>query len=186
MLRCLMCWLIRRVSRVRWRLIRARLAGSSFCRPMPVSSPCVVIGIRVLPVAAVGLALSSLLRAEAAGAGAVCELSGTSTALRATIGVMATPEPPQELLDRLTRAEDAVQRFEFIHLVKTDAQTAGLGILYAQQQRMQHDLAGFRAEVAAEFEAFKTDVAAEFGAVRTELTDIKTTLAEILRRLPGE
>lgn len=91
----------------------------------------------------------------------------------------------------MIRTEDAVQRFEFIHIVKTDAQTAGLAMLWAQQKRMQEELSGFRAEVAAEFGALKSefgalrsDTSAEFASVRAELDGMKATLTEILRRLP--
>jgi hypothetical protein len=86
---------------------------------------------------------------------------------------MATPE------DRLTAVEDAVQEFRFIHMVKTDATTAGMGMLYAQQQRLEHALAGFRAEVAAEFGSFRADVDTRLGA-------IEAALAEVLRRLPEQ
>lgn len=89
-------------------------------------------------------------------------------------------EVPQELLDRLTNAEDAVQRFEFIHMVKVDACTAGLGILYAGQKRLQEEVSGFRAETAAEFGSLRSEVE----SVKSKLTTIESSLAEVLRRLP--
>jgi hypothetical protein len=102
---------------------------------------------------------------------------------------MAMPEVPPEILGRLTHVEDAVQEFRYVHQVKTDATTNGLGMLYAQVRRIEHGLAGFRAETAV-----------EFGAVRSELADLKTeqarqgeklsviesAVAEILRRLPEQ
>lgn len=93
------------------------------------------------------------------------------------------PQPSDDFHDRLARVEDAVQRFEFVHLVKTDATTNGLGMLFAQQKRVQEDIAGFRAEVTAEFESLRTDVTVELATLKGEVADIKTTLAEILRRL---
>jgi hypothetical protein len=57
-------------------------------------------------------------------------------------------------------------------MVKTDAQTAGLGMLHAQQQRIQHELLGFRAEVAVELEGIKAEQARQ-----------GEMLAEVLRRL---
>lgn len=66
-----------------------------------------------------------------------------------------------------------MQRFEFTHRVKTEAQSNGMGILYAGQQRLEHMLVGFR-----------TEVAGEFAAVHAELAELKSTLAEVLRRLP--
>jgi chromosome segregation ATPase len=95
---------------------------------------------------------------------------------------MVTPEDSQELLHRLTCAEDAVQRFEFIHLVKTDAQTAGLGILYAQQRRMQEELSGFRAEVTTELETIKSElgtVKSGLGTVHAELGTVKSGLGTV-------
>ena len=94
---------------------------------------------------------------------------------------MAAPDVPLEILDRLSRVEDAVQRFEFVHLVKVDATTAGLGVLYAQQQRLADELTGFRAETAAELEALKTEQ-----AMQSETLDGHTRLLqEILDRLPS-
>lgn len=100
---------------------------------------------------------------------------------------MATPEVSAELLERLGKVEDAVQESRFSHQVKVDATTNGLSILYAQHQRMQEELAGFRAEVAAEFGSVRADL----DAVKTEqarqgvtLDEVQATLAEVLRRLP--
>jgi hypothetical protein len=93
---------------------------------------------------------------------------------------MEAPEATQELLNRLTRAEDAVQRFEFIHLVKTDAQTTGLAILYSQHKRMQEDLAGFRGETTAHLGSIDT----RLRSLESDVAEIKTSLAEVLRRLP--
>jgi hypothetical protein len=74
---------------------------------------------------------------------------------------MATPE------DRLTAVEDAVEKSEFMRIVGANAGKV-------RQQRMQQELSGFRAEVAA-----------EFGTVGARLDVIESTLAEILRHLPG-
>lgn len=104
-----------------------------------------------------------------------------------------TPVPSHELHERLVSVEDAAQEFRFIHLVKTDAQTAGMGVLYSQQQRIQQELSGFRAEVAAELETVKNDLAAvkdELTAVKDDVATVRAEqarqgemLAEILRRL---
>lgn len=80
---------------------------------------------------------------------------------------------PHDVESRLARVEDAVQQFDFVHRIKTEAQSNGMGILHAGQQRLEHMLIGFRAEVAA-----------EFGAVHAELDAVKASLAEVLRRLP--
>lgn len=75
-----------------------------------------------------------------------------------------------------------MQRFEFTHQVKTDSLTAGLGVLYAQQQRLQQELAGFRAEVAVEFETVKTDIAqvrAEQVRQGEELAVLQVAVAEV-------
>src|SRR4051812_27634532 len=100
---------------------------------------------------------------------------------------MATPEPSRDLEARVTSVEDAVQEFRFVYMTKTDAQTTGMGILYAGQQRLEHMLMGFRAEAAAEFGA----VHAELDAVKAEqarqgeqLDQVQASLAEVLRRLP--
>jgi hypothetical protein len=68
-----------------------------------------------------------------------------------------------------------------------------LGILYAGQQRLEHMVAGFRAKVAAEFGAFRGEVDSRLAAVGTRLgslesdmAEVKTSLTEIFRRLPGE
>ena len=64
-----------------------------------------------------------------------------------------------------------------------------LGILYAQQQRMQQELSGFRAEVAAEFGVVKADleaVKAEQARQGEKLDAVQATLAEVLRRLPEQ
>lgn len=97
---------------------------------------------------------------------------------------MGTPEVPHNVESRLTHVEDAVQEIRFVHMTKTDAQSNGMGILYAGQQRLEHMLAGFRMEVAAELGSFRADVDAKFGAVNTRLETIESTLAEVLRRLP--
>lgn len=86
---------------------------------------------------------------------------------------MGMPELPRDTESRLAAVEDAVQEFRFVHMTKTDAQSTGMGLLYAGQQRLEHMLVGFRAEAAA-----------EFGAVHAELAEIKSTMAEVLRRLP--
>jgi hypothetical protein len=86
---------------------------------------------------------------------------------------MATPEAPRDVESRLTQVEDAVQEFRFVHQVRVDAATNGMGILYAGQQRLEHMVMGFRAEVTAELETIKTEQARQGGL-----------LAEILRRLP--
>jgi hypothetical protein len=103
---------------------------------------------------------------------------------------MGTPEHPHRFEERIVRVEDAVQEIRFVHLAKTDAQSNGMGILYAGQQRIEHMLVGFRAEAAAEFGAFRGEVNARLGALETEqarqgekLDQVQTTLAEILRRL---
>lgn len=93
---------------------------------------------------------------------------------------MGTPEASRDLHERLVRVEDAAQEFRFIHLVKTDAQTNGMGTLYAQQRRLQEELSGFRAEATAEFEAIKTEQARQ----GEKLASIESAVAEILRRLP--
>lgn len=59
--------------------------------------------------------------------------SGSLTGPRVTIDAMATPEQPQHLEGRVTRVEDAVQEIRFVHMAKTDAQSNGMGILYAGQ-----------------------------------------------------
>lgn len=100
---------------------------------------------------------------------------------------MSTPDQPRDLEDRVTRVEDAVQEFRFVHMAKTDAQTTGMGLLYAGQQRLEFMLTGFRVEAAGEFGV----VHSELAAVRAEqarqgarLESIESTLGEILRRLP--
>lgn len=85
---------------------------------------------------------------------------------------MAMPQPSGDFHDRLNRVEDAVQEFRFVHRYKTEAQTAGLAIVYAKQERMQEEIAGFRAEVHAELETIKSEQARQGGV-----------LDEILRRL---
>lgn len=83
---------------------------------------------------------------------------------------MTTPDPSHPadpaLLARIEAVEVSVQEIRFQHLVKVDATQNGLGIVYGQVQRIQQELTGFRAEVAAHMEA----------------QDVK--LDEILRRLP--
>jgi hypothetical protein len=100
---------------------------------------------------------------------------------------MAMPEVPPEILGRLTHVEDAVQEFRYVHQVKTDATTNGLGMLYAQVQRIEHGLAGFRAETAVEFGAVRSEleaVKAEQARQGEKLDQVQATLAEVLRRLP--
>lgn len=97
---------------------------------------------------------------------------------------MGTVGDPRDVESRLTGVEDAVQRFEFTHMVKTDAISNGMGILYAGQQRLEHMVTGFRMEVAAELGSLRADVDAKFGAVNARLEAIESTLAEVLRRLP--
>lgn len=91
---------------------------------------------------------------------------------------MATPEVPQELLDRL----------------KTDAVSNGMGILYAGQRRLEHMVVGFRAEAAAEFGAVHAEMVVlqaeqarqgeRLDRVEVSLGQVQATLAEVLRRLP--
>jgi hypothetical protein len=98
---------------------------------------------------------------------------------------MGMAEPSRDLEERVTRVEDAVQEFRFVHMTKTDAQTAGMGILYAGQQRLEHMLVGFRAETAAEFGA----VHAELDAVKAEQARQRGLIEEaleILRRSPEQ
>jgi hypothetical protein len=100
---------------------------------------------------------------------------------------MGTPEVPREVLDRLTHVEDAVQEIRFVYMSKTDAQTAGLGILHAQQQRLQQEMSGFRAEVAAHLGSVDTrleSLETEQARQGQKLDQVQTTLAEVLRRLP--
>ena len=86
---------------------------------------------------------------------------------------MGTPEQPPHLEERVTRVEGAVQEIRFVYMAKTDAQSNGMGILYAGQQRLEQMLMGFRAEATAELETIKTEQARQ-GEI----------LTEILRRLP--
>jgi ABC-type phosphate transport system auxiliary subunit len=102
---------------------------------------------------------------------------------------MAMPEVPPDYQERLAEVEDAVQRFQFVHMVKVEATTAGLAILYAQQQRTQQELSGFRAETAAHLGSVDT----RLGSVDTRLDSIEAEqarqgemLAEVLRRLPEQ
>lgn len=113
----------------------------------------------------------------------VSRFPGTADVSRVTIGAMGTPEQPQHLEDRVTRVEDAVQEIRFVYMAKTDAQSNGMGMLYAGQQRLEHMLMGFRAEVAAEFGAFRGEVNARLGAIETEQVRQGQVLDEILRRL---
>ena len=80
--------------------------------------------------------------------------------------------PSPYLHERLDRVEDAVQEFRFVHMVRTDAHVNGMGALHAGQQRLEHTLAGFRAEVTVELETIKAEQARQ-----------GEMLAEVLRRL---
>ena len=93
---------------------------------------------------------------------------------------MGTPEVPHNVESRLTHVEDAVQEIRFVHMTKTNAQSNGMGILYAGQQRLEHMLTGFRMEVAAEFGVVRS----ELEAVKAEQARQGEMLAEVLRRLP--
>jgi hypothetical protein len=97
---------------------------------------------------------------------AAYRVDGSSAGPVATIGTMATPE------DRLTAVEDAVEKSELMRIVGANAGKV-------RQQRLEHALAGFRAEVAAEFGSFRADVDTRLGA-------IEAALAEVLRRLPEQ
>lgn len=116
---------------------------------------------------------------------------GSVVAYGDTMSEASVPSP--ELHERLVRVEDAVQEFRFVHMVRTDAHVNGMGALYAGQQRLEHTLAGFRAEVTVELETVKADLAAvrtEQARQGAELDEIKAEqarhgeiLAEVLRRL---
>jgi hypothetical protein len=100
---------------------------------------------------------------------------------------MAMPEVPPDYLDRLTRAEDAIQHFKFVHMIKTDATTNGLAMLHAQQRRLQEELSGFRGEVTAHLGSVDTrleSIEVEQARQGEKLTAIEAALAEVLRRLP--
>ena len=100
---------------------------------------------------------------------------------------MGTPEVPREVESRLTQVEDAVQEIRFVHMAKTDAQSNGMGILYAGQQRLEHMLTGFRMEVAAEFGVVRSELdalKAQQARQGERLDQVQATLVEVLRRLP--
>jgi peptidoglycan hydrolase CwlO-like protein len=89
---------------------------------------------------------------------------------------MGTPEiSPHQLARRLDELEDSVYEIRFQHMVKVDAMSSGVGVLYAQHKHLQHELTGFRAEATAHLTALKADIA----TLKTDMTEVKTDVTTL-------